>query len=119
MIEKQNIQIICKDYTVSHEKFDLILDQKLEMLITSPKPSNKHLGRYYESEAYISHTDSSKSLLDKVYQIVKNYTIKQKIKLINSFNSDAKNILDIGCGTGDFLVACKNNNWTVLEWSQA
>jgi 2-polyprenyl-3-methyl-5-hydroxy-6-metoxy-1,4-benzoquinol methylase len=93
--------------------FDLVLDQKLDMLITSPKPSNEDLGKYYESEAYISHTDSSKSLLDKVYQVVKNYAIKQKIKLINSFNSEKKNILDIGCGTGDFLVACKKEDWLV------
>jgi hypothetical protein len=35
------------------------------MLITSPQPSLDNLGRYYESEDYISHTDSKRSLFEK------------------------------------------------------
>ncbi|MBE9490823.1 MAG: methyltransferase, partial [Bacteroidetes bacterium] len=38
--------------------FDLILDEKLDMLITSPQPKEDELSKYYESEAYISHTDA-------------------------------------------------------------
>ncbi|NOQ91313.1 MAG: methyltransferase domain-containing protein [Flavobacteriaceae bacterium] len=113
MENKKNKVLTCQDYTVSNENFDLILDEKLDMLITSPQPKEDELSKYYESEAYISHTDASKSLFDKVYQTVKNYTIKQKIKLINSLNSENKTILDIGCGTGDFLEACKNNDWKI------
>lgn len=104
----------CKDHTVSGEIFDLILDKEHEMLITSPKPKLEELGRYYESDAYISHTDSNNNLMDKAYQFVKGYAIKKKIRLINSFGTDEKNILDIGCGTGDFLVACKKNGWSVF-----
>jgi 2-polyprenyl-3-methyl-5-hydroxy-6-metoxy-1,4-benzoquinol methylase len=107
--------ITCKDYTVSRETFDLLKDDVLELLITSPKP--KELEKYYESEDYISHTDSKKSVFDKVYQFVKNYTIKKKVKLIetlNSGNQKPKTILDIGCGTGDFLLACKTNNWQII-----
>ena len=111
--ERQKI-LTCQDYTVTNEKFDLILDKNFDMLITSPKPKPEELNKYYESENYISHTDSNKSLIDKVYQAVKNYTIKQKVNLINSFKTEEKSILDIGCGTGDFLLACKNNGWTVF-----
>jgi len=105
--------LTCKDYTVSRETFDLLLEEKLELLITSPKPKTEDLGRYYESEDYISHSNSKKSFLDKVYQIVRNYTIKQKVKLVNSFDDTYKTILDIGAGTGDFLRACKNSEWQV------
>ncbi|MCD6542909.1 MAG: class I SAM-dependent methyltransferase, partial [Flavobacteriaceae bacterium] len=85
----------------------------LEMLITSPQPKTEDLGRYYESEDYISHTDSKRSVFDKVYQIVKNHTIKQKLNLINSFQTEGKNILDIGCGTGDFISFCQQNEWNI------
>ena len=73
----------------------------------------QNLAAYYESEEYISHTDANKSLFDKVYQNVKNYTIRQKLNLINSFRTEEKNLLDIGCGTGDFLHFCQQNNWKV------
>lgn len=103
----------CKDHTVSNEIFSILKDEKSELLITSPRPEIKDLHKYYESDQYISHTDAKQSLMDKVYQLVKNYTIKQKIVLINSFNTEQKTILDIGCGTGDFLLACKNAGWSV------
>ncbi len=111
--KKNNPILTCKDYTVSHESFDLIYDQEKDMLITTPKPKIEELGKYYESEEYISHTDAKRSLMDKVYQLVKNYTIKQKVVLINSLKTEQKTILDIGCGTGDFLAACKNNAWQI------
>lgn len=102
----------CKDYTVSGESYNLMLNNDFDMLVTKPVPAN--LAAYYKSENYISHTDSKKSLLDKVYQFVKSITLKRKLKLINSFNLESKNILDVGAGTGDFLKVCKNNSWQVL-----
>jgi len=106
-------QLICVDHTVTQEKFHLEWDSQFEMYITNPRPDEKSLGKYYASTSYISHTDSSDSFIDKLYQTVKNFTIKQKVKLIQSFNSGELSILDIGCGTGDFLVACKNRGWEV------
>jgi len=105
--------LTCKDHTVSRETFDLLLDEKSELLITSPRPAANELMKYYESDDYISHTDSKKSILDKVYQLVKNHTINRKIDLINSLKKSDKTILDIGCGTGDFLYACEKNNWKI------
>lgn len=102
----------CKDYTVSNEDYQVMINKEFEMLVTSPVPNN--LGDYYKSEDYISHTDSKKSLFDKVYQSVKNITLKRKLKLINSFRLSSKNILDVGAGTGDFLKVCKQNSWNVF-----
>lgn len=117
--------LISKDYTVSRETFSLLKDEEIEMLITIPKPSLEELPKYYESENYISHTDAKKTIIDKVYQMAKNYAIKKKVKLVQSLikyskskiqtpNSETKKILDIGCGTGDFLIACKNANFEVV-----
>lgn len=86
-------------------------NEDFDMLVTSPVPNN--LEKYYVSEDYISHTDSKTSLFDKVYQLVKNHTLKQKLKLINSFNTEEKIILDVGAGTGDFLKVCKNDRWKI------
>ena len=94
----------CKDHTVSNEVYQVMINKEYDMLVTNPVPEN--LADYYKSEDYISHTDSKKSLIDKVYQSVKNITLKRKLKLINSFETSSKNILDVGAGTGDFLNVC-------------
>lgn len=112
-----NPYISCKDYTVSNEIFELRYNSSLDMLITYPKPKLSDLGKYYESEDYISHTDAKKTLVDKVYHSVKKYTISKKVKLVNSFLKEIdkeKTILDIGCGTGDFLNACQINGWNIV-----
>lgn len=88
-------------------------NSEFDMLETSPKPTLKELPTYYQSDTYISHTDSKKSTVDKLYQAVKKHTLKKKLELINSFKTENKNILDVGCGTGDFLLVCKNNGWNV------
>ncbi len=106
----------CKDYTVSNEFFSIVEDSESELLITTPCPNLEKLSSYYESEDYISHTDAKKTLFDKVYQKAKNYAIKKKIKLIQKENkkTENKNLLDIGCGTGDLLVAMNQQNWNVI-----
>ena len=40
--------------------------------------------------------------------------LKRKLKLINSFSSKGKKLLDFGCGTGDFLKVAKKNGWNVF-----
>ncbi len=114
MRAKKESYLTCTDYTVSKKKFDLLVNEKFDMLETFPQPKLEDLPSYYKSSAYISHTDSNKSLTDKLYQIVKKYALNKKVILINLFNTNEKNILDVGCGTGDFLLNCKNNGWNVV-----
>jgi len=98
-----------KDYSITKESFELIYDDKYEMYQTKFNSFDK-LDHYYKSENYISHTDAKRNWFEKVYQLVKNYTINQKWKLIKKHNkSNSISILDIGCGTGDFLKYGINN----------
>jgi 2-polyprenyl-3-methyl-5-hydroxy-6-metoxy-1,4-benzoquinol methylase len=103
-----------KDHSVSQETFDLYYDETLDMLITQPHPSFENLGKYYESVDYISHTDSKRSLFEKAYHFVKGIALKNKLNLINSYQSEKGQILDIGAGTGDFLLVAKNNGWQTV-----
>lgn len=113
MAIENKIFLSTRDYSISNEKFDLIYNESYDMLETYPRPAVDDIGKYYESEVYISHTDSRKLFTDKLYQWVKKYTLTQKLKLLNSLSSSEKTLLDIGCGTGDFLVKCNGNQWTV------
>jgi len=103
-----------KDYSVSKETFDLYYDETLDMLITHPQPSLENLGKYYESEDYISHTDNKRSLFEKLYHFIKSIALKNKLNLINSLQPQKGRILDIGAGTGEFLSVAKNDGWQTI-----
>ncbi|WP_041913719.1 class I SAM-dependent methyltransferase [Capnocytophaga canimorsus] len=102
--------MMVKDYSISQEIFELIYQPELDLYQTTPLPQN--LGKYYESEAYISHTDSKKTLFDKVYQTVKNINLKSKIRIISKYKKQKIQLLDIGAGTGDFVLGCKKQ----MQW---
>lgn len=109
---KENKYIDVKDFSVSGESFSLLLDQELQLLKTTPTPTLDKLPAYYESEDYISHTDGTRTFFEKLYQIVKRNAIRKKVALLSKFNQKGK-VLDIGAGTGDFLVAAKNEGWNI------
>lgn len=113
-ISNKKYFLTVKDYSVSNEIFDLYYDETLDMLITTPQPSHDNLGKYYESVDYISHTDSKRSLFEKAYHFVKGIALKNKLNLINSCNSNKGKLLDIGSGTGDFLLTAKENGWNTI-----
>jgi len=100
------------DHSVSKEKFELIENTEFGFLVTTPLPDISELPKYYETEEYISHTDTKRNLFEKVYHLVREYAIKNKVALINKEQLKGS-LLDIGCGTGDFLNAAKSNGWNV------
>lgn len=106
-----NVFISVKDYSVSGENFELLLDEELQLLKTHPQPLLEQLPKYYESEDYISHTDSKRSLFEKAYHFIKRKAIRDKVNLITKLQPKKGTLLDIGAGTGDFLQEAKNKNW--------
>ena len=112
-MNSKNTHITLKDYSVSGEEFQLQYNEDLQMLETFPMPSLSKLPEYYKSEDYISHTDTKRNLFEKAYHVVRSISLKRKLKLINSFASEEKKLLDIGCGTGDFLQFVKQHDWKV------
>lgn len=111
-MSKKTTYIKTKDYSLSQESFNLEYEANFDMLITTPKPEN--IGKYYPKDSYISHKDQSKKLIDKLYLLVKKYTLNQKIKYITKFQKNSKTLLDIGTGTGEFLIQAKTKNWKVV-----
>ena len=99
------------DYAVSKETFQLHYDSDYAMWHTAPKPKEENLEQYYQSTAYISHTDGRRGLFEKSYQWVKSYMLSRKRKLIRHYAPKGKTLLDIGAGTGAFLKHCKDHNW--------
>ena len=114
-LQKENFPLKVKDHLVTGEEFTLVLDPEKEMLLTKPQPKTNILSKYYESDDYISHTDNKKGIVSFLYQTVKKKSLKNKLNLITSLKKDAKSVLDIGAGTGDFLNFVKSDTRSVFE----
>lgn len=106
-------KIITKDYSISEESFAIVECENCKLNFTNPRPSKTDIHTFYDSDAYISHTEKNHSIYDLAYRTVRYFTLKSKLRLINGLNTK-KQILDFGCGTGNFLGSCKDAGWKIF-----
>jgi 2-polyprenyl-3-methyl-5-hydroxy-6-metoxy-1,4-benzoquinol methylase len=100
------------DHFLTKESFHVVECDSCGFRFTNPRPSSEELSSFYESKEYISHSNEKRGILNKVYQSVRKYTIAGKFKIINQHKKPG-NILDIGCGTGEFLHYMQSKSWNV------
>ncbi len=103
--------LTCQDFTVTKQSFSLVQCSTCSMVMTNPRPTDHDLGKYYLSEEYISHTSKANNLVNQLYMIARSFTLKQKKKLARNLFPAKGKLLDIGCGTGDFLSICAEDGW--------
>ncbi len=101
-----------KDYTVSGESFTIAECSSCRLRFTKDAPGDEAIAPYYKSENYISHTDTAKGVINRVYHFVRKTTLVQKRRLIERATGlKAGTILDVGSGTGTFANEMKRNRW--------
>ncbi len=106
--------IKAKDYTVSNDYFTINQCIKCKFKFTNPRPSLNEISPYYLSENYISHSDTSKGFVNSLYKIVRQYTINQKVRLINNYVPKGSSVMDYGAGTGAFLYALSKSGFSTI-----
>ena len=103
-----------KDYTVSSETFTIAECNACTLRFTQHVPDAASISPYYKSENYISHTNTSKGLINRLYQSVRKRTLKQKRKLVEKATGvQTGSLLDVGSGTGAFANEMKQAGWQV------
>lgn len=105
--------LTCKDYLVSQAEFAIQSCSKCGFRFTNPRPDNSSIGQYYQSADYVSHNDQSAGIINKLYRLVRQYTLRQKLNLINSVQPQKGKLLDVGCGTGLFLEMGQQGGWKI------
>ena len=107
-----NLYLKTKDFTLTKEEFSIVQCAACGFHFTNPRPAEQDLAGYYESENYISHTNEGNNLLNNLYKAARTFTIREKSNLLKKWSPKGK-LLDIGCGTGDFLHFNQQEGWEV------
>jgi 2-polyprenyl-3-methyl-5-hydroxy-6-metoxy-1,4-benzoquinol methylase len=104
----------CTDYTVSKEVFSIAHCGHCEHRFTVNPPAENVIGKYYQSEDYVSHSNTQKGLINRLYHIVRLRALKKKREILVADTGKVQGqLLDIGCGIGAFLGTMKAANWEV------
>ena len=74
--------LTAEDYTVSHRRFEIWECKNCTLRFTQNVPDPVGIGSYYQSENYISHSNTQEGFINKLYHKVRVRTLSQKRKLV-------------------------------------
>lgn len=102
------------DHSVSGETFSLHECSSCGFRLTANAPDAAHIGPYYASEDYISHTNTNRGIINRLYQLARIFTLRGKKKLVIDASRQQKgNLLEVGAGTGYFAETMVKAGWQV------
>jgi 2-polyprenyl-3-methyl-5-hydroxy-6-metoxy-1,4-benzoquinol methylase len=110
--EKISEYLKAKDHLLTQEIFVINKCSACSFIFTQAVPPADEIGRYYQSLDYISHSDTRKGLMNKLYHLGRMFMLKKKHGMVKRASS-GKNLLDIGCGTGYYPGYMKKKGYQV------
>jgi SAM-dependent methyltransferase len=107
-------KLTCIDHFKSKDPFPVWKCKLCGFTFTQDHPDEAAIGYYYESDDYISHSDTSKGLVNKIYRVVRKRMLREKRNIVKKETGlDKGSLLDIGSGTGHFGAEMKSSGWDV------
>lgn len=101
-----------RDGLVSGQTFDLQDCTGCGFRFTDPRPAQDDIDLYYRSDQYSSHAGQGRSVWDHAYRNVRRLAMHMKRRTISRFHRSGS-LLDLGCGTGEFLSHMANRGYAV------
>lgn len=103
------------DHVVSGDSFDIIECGGCHVRLTRPIPDEKEILPYYDTNDYVSHSETTRGAINKLYAVVRRVMVTRKRKLVQSLGRGRPGrLLEIGCGAGAFLNEMHQSGWEVL-----
>lgn len=100
------------DQLVSRESFTILECRHCGCRLTQGAPDQTASTKYYQSTDYISHSNTSRGLINRIYQLVRKRTLLQKVKWVaQATGSSGGRVLDVGSGTGAFVATLRKSGW--------
>ena len=106
--------LACRDHLVTGEAFDVVACERCTLWATDPQPSPAQIGRYYDSDDYVPMTNARRGPIGVAYHAVRRITVRQRLRLVaRAAPRRPGRLLDVGCGTGEFLAHARASGWDV------
>jgi len=93
--------------------YDILYDEEYGIAKTHIKKKGK-LGSFTSEQEYLPHSKREFKLINLIYSFVRTGMFFYKLKKIKKFFSENDKILDVGCGTGEFLYYMKKKKYSVF-----
>ena len=105
----------CRDHLVTGERFEIATCDGCGLGMTEPQPDLEVIGRYYESADYLPMTNVGRGPVARVYRAVRRVTVRLRLGIVaRSAPRVGGRLLDVGCGTGEFLAHARGAGWRVV-----
>ena len=109
--EKSNLFLQAPDYRISQLDFEIHSCWNCGLHYTKAVPSADTIGSFYKADSYDSHRVDNKSLISRIYRMVRKINVAKKIKWIHRYNSKRGLVVDYGCGLGHLVSELKNQGY--------
>lgn len=93
-------------------RYRIVVCVNCNFVFLNPRPTADWIAEVYKSASYqpFSSAQSQSSFLDRVYSLARVVNVRVKRRKIEKSKSKGR-ILDVGCGTGEFLNEMQRHGW--------
>jgi 2-polyprenyl-3-methyl-5-hydroxy-6-metoxy-1,4-benzoquinol methylase len=106
---------VVEDFSITHEKFEIAECGDCALRFTNNAPDESVIGRYYQSAAYVSHSNTNKGIINRLYHIARRFTLNAKRAFVQKATGKAVGMhLDVGSGTGAFVYTMDKAGWSSI-----
>lgn len=90
--------------------FQIVACSSCGFLYLNPRPDRSHLGDYYRADSYDPHRRRGGGPIGALFRAARQITTRWKAAKVSK-DLISSSLLDVGCGTGEFMVEMTRRGW--------